>query len=124
MNSRGNFCFCFGKTSIQNEDEIDSVVGERPIVNIYLDNVGINGLWDTGSMVSVMNENFLQKNFPEVEIRSVEEVLGINNVMITIANQEELNVIGIAIMNFGVEKEQSLFQIPFLVIPDTTTQMP
>ena len=93
-------------------------VGERPIVNIYLDNVGINGLWDTGSMVNVMNENFLQKNSPEVEIRSVEEVLGNNNLM---ANQGELNAKGIAILNFGVEKEQSLFQIPFLVTPDTTT---
>ena len=76
----------------------------RLMVNIYLDNVGINGFWDTGSMVSVMNENFLQENFPDVEIRLVEEVLGNNKLMVTVANQGELNVKGIAILNFDVEK--------------------
>ena len=77
--------------------------------NVYLDNVGINSLWDTGSMASVMNENFLQNIFQDVEIRSVEEVVGNNKLMVTVANQGELN--------FGVEKEQKLFQTPFLVIP-------
>ena len=40
------------------------LVGERPVVNIFLDNMGLNGLWDTGAMVSVMSSQFLKDNFP------------------------------------------------------------
>ena len=96
-------------------------VGENPMVNFYLDNVCVNGLWDTGSMVSVVNEKFLQSYFPDVKIRSVEDVTGNNKLTVTVANQGALNVKGIAILNFGVEEKQPLFQIPFLVTPDTTT---
>ena len=39
------------------------LVGERPLVNIYLDNVAINALWDTGAMVSVINDIFFERTF-------------------------------------------------------------
>ena len=37
----------------------------------------------------------------------------------TVANQGALNVKGIAVLDFGIEKGQRLFQIPFLVTSDT-----
>ena len=58
---------------------------------------------------------FLKEHFPHIELRSVEEVIGNNELKVTVANQGVLDVKGIAILNFGVEKEQNLFHIPFLV---------
>ena len=89
------------------------LVGERPVVNIFLDNVCVNGLWDTGAMVSVMSELFLRENFPNALVRPLEEIIGNNDFTVTVANQGALNIKGIAILDFGVEKEKSLFQIPF-----------
>ena len=94
------------------------LVGERPVVDICLNDVNVNGLWDTGAMVSVMNEDFLCKNFPDAEIRPVEEVTGKSDLNVTVANQGALSVKGIAVLNFGVEKGQRLFQIPFLITSD------
>ena len=35
------------------------LVGERPLVKIQLDGVEIQGLWDTGAMISLINKGFL-----------------------------------------------------------------
>ena len=32
------------------------LVGERPLVNIHLNGKKIQGLWDTGAMISLMNK--------------------------------------------------------------------
>ena len=37
------------------------LVGERPVVNIYLNDKKVKGLWDTGAMISLMNRKFLKK---------------------------------------------------------------
>ena len=94
------------------------LVGERPVVNIFLDNKRVNGLWDTGAMVSVINEQFLGESFPEVEVRSIEEFIGNREFNVTVANQGSLNIKGIAVLKFGVSEEQVLFEVPFLVTGD------
>ena len=97
------------------------LVGERPVVNIFLDNVGLNGLWDTGAMVSVMSSQFLKDNFPNVEVRPLEEIVGKRGLEVNVANQGALSIKGVAIMEFGVEEGQGLFKIPFLITGDTLT---
>ena len=52
------------------------LVGELPMVNIYLNGKEINGLWDTGAMISLMNENFLIENFPSVQLHAISELTG------------------------------------------------
>ena len=94
------------------------LVGQRPVVNIFLDNKGVNGLWDTGAMVSVINNDFLGENFPDVVVRSIEEFVGKKNFNVTVANQGALNIKGIAILKFGVSEDGELFEIPFLVTGD------
>ena len=94
------------------------LVGQRPVVNIFLEKKGVNGLWDTGAMVSVINDLFLGENFPDVEIRSIEEFVGKREFNVTVANQGALNIKGIAILKFGVSEDEELFEIPFLVTGD------
>ena len=36
------------------------LVGERPLVNIYLNGKKVKGLWDTGAMISIMDRKFLK----------------------------------------------------------------
>ena len=94
------------------------LVGERPVVDIFLDGVGVKGLWDTGAMVSVINEDFLRDHFPSSVIRPVEEITGKKDFSITVANQGCMKVKGIAILDFVVDRSQKLFKIPFLVTED------
>ena len=94
------------------------LVGERPVVNIFLNKNNIKGLWDTGAMVSVINELFLAENFPGVDIIPIEDFVGKRDFNVTVANQGALNIRGVAILQFGVAEDEVLFEIPFLVTGD------
>ena len=52
------------------------LVGERPLVNVFLNGVQVQGLWDTGAMISLMNEDYVQENFPNSEIHPISEFAG------------------------------------------------
>ena len=91
------------------------LVGERPLVNIFLNRKKINGLWDTGAMISLMNENYLHEHFPGVHIYSVNEFTGKESLQLTAANQSLVCVKGVAILSFGVKENNDLFDIPFLL---------
>ena len=53
------------------------LIGEKPIIEGYINNKTYKGLWDTGSMVSVINKHWLKSNFPYEKLFSSEEYLGI-----------------------------------------------
>ena len=91
------------------------LVGERPMVNIYLDGKKIQGLWDTGAMISLIDGQFLRKNFPDVEVLSIAEFTG-QRLTLSAANKSEIDVEGVAVLEFGVN-EEGLFRVPFLVTP-------
>ena len=91
------------------------LVGERPMVNIYLNDIEINGLWDTGAMISLMNEEFLLQNFPDIQLHSISEFTGNESIILTTVNQSSVDIKGVAVLDFGVESGKILFQIPFLV---------
>ena len=84
-------------------------------MNVYLNNQITEGLWDTGAMVSLVNENNMHQNFPSAKLYSIEEFTGSDSFMLTSANQNTLCVRGVTILNFEVKKNQDLFEIPFLV---------
>ena len=90
------------------------LVGERPLVNIHLNGKKIQGLWDTGAMISLMNKGFLEENFPDVEVHSISEFAG-QGISLTAANKSEIGVDGVAVLEFGIDDGCGLFEVPFLV---------
>ena len=94
--------------------ELINLVGRKPVIKCWLNQRQCEGLWDTGSMISLMNKRVVEEKFPNVKIHSVEEFLG-TGLKLSAANQTELQIAGIVLMDFGVEKSDILFQIPFIV---------
>lgn len=96
------------------------LVGSRPLVKFLLNGKYEEGLWDTGAMISLLYSGFLREHFPDVPIQTVAEFFGEEEkeIKLTAANQNELNVKGVAILTFGIGDKNDLFQIPFLVTDD------
>ena len=92
------------------------LVGERPLVTIYLEGKKIQGLWDTGAMISLIDKKFLKENFPKAEVVSISEFTG-DGLTLSAANKSEIDVEGVAVLDFGVNSEDGLFRVPFLVTP-------
>ena len=89
------------------------MVGERPLVNIFLNGKKIKALWDTGAMVSLINKGYLRRNHPNAKIHPLSEFLD-QKLTLSAANNGEIDIEGVVILDFGVDAEV-LFQIPFLV---------
>ena len=55
------------------------LVGEKPVLSCVLgeEKVEVEVLWDTGSMVCLCDRDWLEKNFPDVEVQSVSDFLEI-----------------------------------------------
>ena len=98
------------------------MVGERPLVNFYLNEIKVEGLWDTGAMISLVDTSFIENNFPDVKLHSVADFLGNEELMLTVANKNELSVKGVVILNFGIEESRNMFQIPFLVTEESISK--
>ena len=79
--------------------EIIRLVGERPLINVKLDNIDCKCLWDTGSMVSLINEEFLNENFMGKEMYSVEDFLD-NKLNLSAANNTEVPIEGVVLTRF------------------------
>ena len=94
--------------------KIISLVGERPLIDLMLNGTECKGLWDTGSMISLMNIKFLTDKFPAVKIHSIEEFLGDVTLNLSAANNTDVPVEGVALLDFAVGKS-ALFKIPFLI---------
>ena len=94
--------------------DIIRLVGERPLIEVFLDDVKCKCLWDTGSMISLISRNFLIKNLPNKKIYSVDEFLENEFLSLSAANNTEVPVEGVILIDFSIES-QKFFQIPFLV---------
>ena len=99
---------------IRVQTDLIRVVGRKPIVKIWLNGMQMECLWDTGSMICLMNPTVLQEKFAGVKIHSVEEFLG-TGLTLAAANRTELGIVGIALIDFGINVDNVLFQIPFII---------
>ena len=98
------------------------LVGERPTLKFLLNNENVEGLWDTGAMVSLLNEEFVNENFPDAKIETVAEFLGKEDLKLTVANKKEMSVIGVVVLQFGIAGMPDMFEIPFLVTDEPLSQ--
>ena len=66
-------------------------------------------------MISLISKDFLDDQFPGVEIHSVADFIENDSLTLTAANQMELFVDGVVLLKFGIENDCELFQVLFLV---------
>ena len=56
--------------------DLINLVGKKPILKIWLNQLECEGLWDTGSMISLINKKVLEEKFPELKMHSVDTFMG------------------------------------------------
>ena len=97
------------------ESKLVKLVGEKPILTCLLDGKECDGLWDTGSMVSLVGRKWLQQKFPGIKVYSVSEFLE-EKLSVRAANSTVVEYDGVVLFNFnlkGVDDEG--FWLPVLV---------
>ncbi len=95
------------------QSKIVQLIGERPLVDVGLDNVLAKCLWDTGSQISLMSQQFKDEKFSDKEMHTVHEFLG-NTLSVSAANNTKVPIEGVILLDISIGGSAP-FEVPFLV---------
>ena len=106
------------KSRLSSNEEIKLVnlVGQKCIVDCFLDGIKSKVLWDTGAEVALISKTWLRENLPEKEIKKVSELLG-HELFLKAANNSQLDYLGYTEIVFKLPGAK-LLNVPFLVSED------
>ena len=117
----GNYSVREEQLDFRNKAKIMKLVGEKPMVNCYLDGKNFEMLWDTGSMVSLVDRKWVEKNFPDKEIYAVNDFLENRSLNVQAANSSEIKFDGVVLLNFSLNSGNNEgFLVPVLVATHIT----
>ena len=94
-----------------------NLVGEKCLVNCLLNGHQHEVLWDTGAQVSIMTNDFLKSQFPDVQKRDISELLD-SPLEINAANGTAIPYIGWAELEFKLLPSgggETKILVPFLI---------
>ena len=90
------------------------LVGEKPVVSCNLGAKKTEVLWDTGSMVSLLDRRWLRLNFPHAKIQSISEFLE-ETLEVKAANSTSIELDGVVVLDFSLGDAGETVRVPFLV---------
>ena len=93
------------------------LVSEKCLVECFLNGNKTLGLWDTGSQISILSQKYLNDNFPQLEVKNLEELLGEEiELDLRAANNSSIPYSGYVERELNVcSKDSPGLLVPFLV---------
>ena len=93
------------------------LIGHKPMINFTLNDKNFEGLWGTGSIISLVNVDWLKTEFHDIQIDSIEKLVGDKSPNLTLrtTNNTEMKIIGIVTFHFSIPNLQNIFTVPFIV---------
>ena len=110
---------------VEVKNQLVKLVGEKPVLRCQLDGVDCEALWDTGSMISMVDASWFNEQFPEESILSLTQFLEGDNLHIFAANKTKVEVQGVAILNFSFNNNNNnnfSVPVPFIICKNNLTQ--
>ena len=95
--------------------KIAKLVGQKPMLRCKLGGKALDSLWDTGSMITMVDRFWLEENLADEEIVPVMEFLEGESLTIRAANKSEIPFDGIVVLKFSLGDEHEGFWVPVLV---------
>ena len=103
------------QVNYRTRNKLVKLVGEKPMLHCTINDQECEALWDTGAMVSVVSEDWLMKNAPDQELKTITEFLEGDNFHLSAANNTPIEIKGIAVMGVGIGKDFNNVPVPFVV---------
>ena len=97
------------------QNKLVKLIGEKPVVKCILDGVHCEVLWDTGSMITLVDAKWVQKYFPEKKLHSIMDFLQDETLQVRAANSTEISFEGVLLFDFSLKDDLQIITVPFLV---------
>ena len=100
------------------------LVGRKRSVSCCLNDTKVIALWDTGVQVSIIMENFLKQQLPDLNIRDINKLLGVDSDLnLTADNRITIPYKGWVEVRFQLnDKREQEVTVPFLVTEEHLDQ--
>ena len=105
----------------KHQSRLVGLVGNRCMVNCFMDNQTVKVLWDTGAQSSIVNESWRQIHLPHTVIRPISELLEGETLTVVAANDTPIPYIGWIEVSFRLDDNSHMtsnLQVPILVSSD------
>ena len=110
---------------VKTQSKMIRLVGRKPMVRCHLDGSEFDMLWDTGSMICLVDRKWVDENFPDKEISTVSEFLereGVKDLKLKAANATEIRLDGVVVVQFSLGKGGEEIPVPMLVASEDIAQ--
>ena len=91
------------------------LIGSKPLISCKLDIHSQIALWDTGSMVSMVSRDWLDKQLPNAEVCKLEQFMGNEKLDLRAANNSNISLDGIVLIDVRLNKNSEPVKVPFIV---------
>ena len=88
------------------------LIGSKPIFKCVMNEVDSSALWDSGSQISVVDEEWVSNNAPNAELRPVSDFVE-GELHCKTANNTEMPMLGIVMIDVTIG--ETALRVPFLV---------
>lgn len=97
--------------------KIAKLAGHQPLIKFIVNDKEFEGLWDTSTMINLISEEWLRKQFKDMKINLLQPFLGtkVTDLKIKAANNTEVDTDGIVRFNFCISNLNDSFKVPFIV---------
>ena len=100
----------------KNRKKFTKLIGSRPIIKHQLNNRIFESLWDTGSMISLVNEEWVLKEFKNIESQPIETFISNGaDISLKAANNTDVSIEGVVTLDFSLPNSKQNFLVPFIV---------
>ena len=100
--------------SPKTKSKVCKLVGDKCLVNVVMDQVEQQVLWDTGAQVSLVDEKWVEANRLDKKVRPLQELFD-RDLVIKSASGDELVHTGWIDMNVSIKSDKQGVSVPFLV---------
>ena len=98
------------------------LIGDKPMLQCQLNGKLMEVLWDTGSMVTLVDRGWIGENFPDAEVYSVSEFLDDKELKLKAANSTQIRFDGVAILELVLGSEKEGVLVPVLIASDNMAE--
>ena len=109
--------------SPKSRTKLVKLVGEKCVLNCYLNELKGEILWDTGAQVSILSARWLQNHFPTASVKPVQELFE-GDITIKSASGDSIEFEGYVELDFQLSLDSKILEVPFLVTNTVEVERP
>lgn len=104
-------------TQRRNPPTVIELVGKKCLIEAYLQGQRTRMLWDTGSQVCVIDEQWKAEHLPGIRLRNIAEIIDpLDPLQLEAANGTEMPYVGYVEVTFSLAADAKELHIPVLVL--------